>query len=173
MQHLDLPLLGVPLIGGLSESSPTYVDRISLALSTLKSNLPTVEHITLTFGDLHLEHIRAWRERRLNAQTLAVPEGVELLRNCYPVWRAPYPDLFADLESSTVPCDVSSVALPNVSPEVAKRTESWLKLGTTVNRELFGRMEEVGMDAMGECGEYHTLAKVWEAPRTVALGLAP
>jgi hypothetical protein len=49
------------------------------------------------FGDLHLEHIRNWREDRLGSM------GYEML---YPLWKVDYSVLARRLKESQVPCIV-------------------------------------------------------------------
>ena len=63
--------------------------------------------------------------------------------------------LSADLRASGVPCDVSATTVDTVA--VGQR---------------FGEFETPnGLDAFGERGEFHTLARVWEVPRRAALGV--
>ena len=60
----------------------------------------------LCFGDLHLEHIRGWREEALSGL------GADLH---FPLWHADYEDLSADLRASGVPCDVSATTVDAVA----------------------------------------------------------
>jgi hypothetical protein len=45
-------------------------------------------------------------------------------------------------------------------------------VGETFNREVWTRAREAGKDGFGENGEFHTLAKVWEAPGAAGAGAA-
>ena len=59
------------------------------------------------------------------------------------------------LRASGVPCNVSATTVDAVA------------VG-----ERFGEFETPhGLDAFGERGEFHTLARVWEGPRRAALGV--
>ena len=139
-EHLGLPLLGVPLDRASGEA---YADSIRAGLATIRRHV-AIER--LCFGDLHLEHIRGWREEALSGL------GVDLH---FPLWHADYEDLAADLRASGVPCDVSATTVDAVA------------VG-----ERFGEFETPqGLDAFGERGEFHTLARVWEVPRRAALGV--
>ena len=126
-------------------------------LSRIKKGLDCVEMAygrnidTLVFGDLHLEHIRSWREDQLG--------GLGYQRE-YPLWKVPYEQLMDDLEASKVPCVVSNSTVDSVTKE------------TTFNRNFFCKLVADGsIDGFGENGEFHSLAKVWEVDKSVALGL--
>ena len=139
-EHLGLPLLGVPLDRASGEA---YADSIAEGLAAIRRHV-AIER--LCFGDLHLEHIRGWREEALSGL------GADLH---FPLWHADYEDLSADLRASGVPCDVSATTVDAVA------------VG-----ERFGEFETPqGLDAFGERGEFHTLARVWEVPRRAALGV--
>ena len=139
-EHLGLPLLGVPLDRASGEA---YADSISAGLAAIRRHV-AIER--LCFGDLHLEHIRGWREEALSGL------GADLH---FPLWHADYEELSADLQASGVPCDVSATTVDAVA------------VG-----ERFGEFETPqGLDAFGERGEFHTLARVWEVPRRAALGV--
>ena len=60
-EHLGLPLLGVPLDRASGEA---YADSIAAGLDTIRRHV-AIER--LCFGDLHLEHIRGWREEALSS----------------------------------------------------------------------------------------------------------
>ena len=139
-EHLQIPLMGVPLHRGSSER---YVNRIHRALSMF-------ENVSLVFGDLHLEHIRHWRDTELNQYSLE-----------YPLWNIPYSQLMEDLEKSTVPIEISACT---VSDTVAK-------VGTNFTRSIWDAVEKEGLDGFGENGEFHSIAQVWKVKREVALGL--
>ncbi|MEL7519751.1 MAG: ATP-binding protein, partial [Pseudomonadota bacterium] len=64
----------------------------------------------------------------------------------FPLWRADYDALIADLEASGATCTISAIAsdLPGVS------------VGDAYNRDLIARLPE-GVDPFGENGEFHTL----------------
>jgi ABC-type Fe3+-hydroxamate transport system substrate-binding protein/diphthamide synthase (EF-2-diphthine--ammonia ligase) len=139
-EHLGLPLLGVPLDRASGEA---YADSIANGLAAIRRGVAIEQ---LCFGDLHLEHIRGWREEALSGL------GADLH---FPLWHADYEELSADLIASGVPCDVFATTVDAVA------------VG-----ERFGEFETPhGLDAFGERGEFHTLARVWEVPRRAALGV--
>lgn len=145
--HLDLSLVGVPLHRG---SGVDYVTRMRDGTELIERTYGRPIH-SLVFGDLHLEHIRSWREKRLGE--LGYPTE-------YPIWHAPYNDLLDDLERSQVPCVVSASTIDDVT------------VGTVFTREYSEELTKNGkIDGFGECGEFHSLAQVWEVDRKTALGL--
>jgi diphthamide synthase (EF-2-diphthine--ammonia ligase) len=99
-KHLDVGLVGVPLH---RNAGAGYVARLRGALDVVRA--AGCDVTGLACGDLHLEHIRSWRED-------AVGNGLRV-GVCYPVWSdaagANYGALAADLEKSGVPCVVTAV----------------------------------------------------------------
>ncbi len=138
-EALDVSLLGVPLF-----TDYPYEERMTAALDLV----PNASR--LVFGDLHLEHIRSWRMERLGP--LAEARGLEMH---FPVWKVAYEELFDDLEESGVPCEVTAVA---------PAWQDAIEVGASFDRALAATFPE-GVDAFGERGEFHTLAKVWRARR--------
>lgn len=133
--HLGLPLLGVPLHPG-----HPYMDRIREAVALV----PRVSRFV--FGDLHLEHVREWRDNAF--RDLAEALGASLH---FPLWGVPYEELIADLQASGVPCEVSAVTEP---------AGGVIRVGDEFGREMMARLPGE-IDPFGENGEFHTLAKVW------------
>jgi hypothetical protein len=43
-------------------------------------------------------------------------------------------------------------------------------VGSLFNRQFYEEAIDAKIDGFGECGEFHTIAKVWEIERHVALG---
>ena len=143
-EHLEIPLLGVPLHPGLA-----YEARIAEALTSI----PAIARFV--FGDLHLEHIREWRTGAF--RDLAASRGASLH---FPIWQVPYEVLMADLEASGIVCQVSAV------------TDA--ALGALVPGQRFDRKAMMGLpngvDRFGENGEFHTLAKVWRVANSRPAG---
>jgi len=133
-EALDAPLLGIPLVSGIE-----YVERIATGLALV----PQIER--LVFGDLHLEHIRAWRVAALTP--LGADKGASLH---FPLWQVPYETLLEDLEASGVECKISAVT------ECAGGAVS---VGDVFDRALIDRLP-ARVDAFGENGEFHTFAKI-------------
>lgn len=142
---LDVPLVGIPMHRGTSE---TYVDRVRRGIDLIASTIGKDKDIVLAFGDLHLSHIKEWRDDALSRYALE-----------YPCWKRPYATLLDDLETSGVKCVVSAS-----STDVVKE-------GDVFGRELYERALKHDVDAFGEEGEFHSLAQVWNVDRRQALGL--
>jgi diphthamide synthase (EF-2-diphthine--ammonia ligase) len=147
-EHLGICLLGVPMQRGSLEG---YVPRIRRALDVIEKKIDS-KVTALVFGDLHLDHIRDWREDRLGSM------GYELL---YPIWKVEYDELTRRLEESRVPCIVSA----SNHDEIA--------IGEVYGPSLTDRLPMLDVDLFGENGEFHTLAEVWKVDRDTALGLTP
>ena len=96
---------------------------------------------TLAFGDLHLDHIRKWRE-----DAFARDKRTAALRLSFPLWQADYQALLTDLEASGAVCSISALSseIPGVS------------VGDRFDRKLIDILPE-SVDPFGENGEFHTL----------------
>ena len=147
---LNLDLIGVPL-----QTGTPYLAAVQAGLDCLLAEDPNTSISQLIFGDLHLAHIRSWRERELSSF------GYELR---YPLWETPFPELLVDLERSGVPCVVTACA---DTPDDANA----IKVGEPFDAKLAERVSALGWDAFGENGEFHTLAQVWDSPAQRALGV--
>lgn len=145
--HLQMPLVGVPLHRGTSES---YVERLKLGIDLISSTFGEGKALSLVFGDLHLAHIKKWRDSELGK----LPLDLE-----YPVFCVSYEDLIADLEESEVTCVVSASSC------------SAIEVGEVFDRTLSDRAKRCGVDPFGEEGEFHSLAQVWTVSRKKGLGL--
>lgn len=149
-EALDLDLLGVPLHSGAN-----YLDRVGAGLDFLASRAAKVR--TLIFGDLHLAHIRSWREKELSRF------GIPL---AYPLWHVPATALHTDLEASGVSCVVSACR-----GKPHDRAAPKINVGTAFGRRLSDEVQAHGWDPFGEEGEFHTVAEVWKIPAERALGM--
>ena len=126
------------------------LDRASGEATQIRSRqgLAIRRHVAIdgSASAIYTWNIGGWREEALSGL------GADLH---FPLWHADYEDLAADLRASGVPCDVSATTVDTVA--VGQR---------------FGEFETPhGLDAFGERGEFHTLARVWEVPRRAALGV--
>lgn len=137
-EALGLPLVGVPLHPGRD-----YLEQVEEGLALI----PSIGR--LVFGDLHLEHVREWRETQIGPIARAMGATLH-----YPLWGADYDSLLDDLEASGVPCEVCAV------PD---EQASGVSVGERFGRALTERLP-AGVDRFGECGEFHTLARIWDAP---------
>lgn len=135
-KHLGLPLLGIPLHPGRD-----YEETVAPALRLIASPA------RLVFGDLHLEHIRSWREQAF--ESIAKELDASLT---FPLWHANYDDLMADLEASGIVFEISAVT---------PQAKGAVKVGDHYDRALMESLPEE-VDRFGENGEFHTLARVWE-----------
>lgn len=161
---LAVPLLGVPLPRG-GDAAPDvaaggYIQTVHRALEHIRrtfscdapgaaaaaGSVATGAKITgLAFGDLHLLHVRLWREAARMQGT-----GEELL---FPLWERDYEDMIQELEGCGVPCVVSAVT---------EEALGCVSLGERFGRALWERALAAGVDGFGENGEFHTLAQAWE-----------
>ncbi len=133
-QALQLPLLGVPLF-----PKADYTRAMTDALREIARRAP-IE--ALVFGDLHLEHIRAWREDQL------APVAGELgAAMRFPLWGTDYKALQRDLAGSGAEARVCA------SPDFARIAP--VQAGERFGAELMARLP-VGVDPFGERGEFHT-----------------
>ncbi|KAL3934848.1 MAG: hypothetical protein SGBAC_009516 [Bacillariaceae sp.] len=148
-QHMDITLLGIP---HHRASGETYISKVNRGLEVVQKNLPRPDSkiTTMVFGDLHLEHIKDWRESTFK------DAGYQME---YPVWKVDYSELLNDLEESKVPCFITG------------STKDQAKVGTQYTREFYKQMVAADLDGFGENGEFHSLAKVWDVPRATALGI--
>lgn len=128
-EALRVPLIGVPLHPGAD-----HVEQLVPAFDLL----PDCTH--LCFGDLHLEHIRQWREEAFAKHDRTAKMSLE-----FPLWQADYSSLFADLVASGAACEISAIAaaLPNIA------------VGDPYDARCRDRLPD-HVDAMGENGEFHT-----------------
>ncbi|WP_108791281.1 DUF5522 domain-containing protein [Erythrobacter sp. Alg231-14] len=126
---LNVPLIGVPLHSGVD-----HTDQIVQALDLV----PQCRQ--LSFGDLHLQHIRNWRE-----ETFGAHPGTSRLQLSFPLWNADYSALLADLLSSGRESIVSAV-----SADVQD-----VKVGDRFDAAFIARLPD-HIDAFGENGEFHT-----------------
>lgn len=138
-RFLGLPILLVPLFAG-----PDYGDRVDLGLRTLLRRVERAHR--LVFGDLHLEHVRQWREEAMGpwAERLG-------LRLHYPLWQVSYDTLAAELAAAPVTCRLSAVDSDRVGEAI--------QVGDVYGPELVARLPE-GVDAFGENGEFHSYVEI-------------
>ena len=163
---LDLDFVAVPLHPGLPfvGQLEAGLDRVCLgneAATGSRRGDGTPFLDALIFGDLHLEHVRDWRETELRGLAR---------RLVYPLWHISVPELLDDLESSQVPCTVS--ACPGGAGTTGGRVEvGGIEIGSRFDRDLAELAAAAGWDPFGENGEFHTLARVWDARSTTVLGI--
>ena len=154
---LGASLVGVPLQTGLR-----YEDQVRRGLEIARQGLAGRRVVSVCFGDLHLEHIRSWREKALSPIVQEVFGGAAMR---YPLWKVPYEVLMADLLASGVPCRIS--AMPDAPPSAASK----LFVGARFGPEVAQEATAIGWDAFGENGEFHSVAEPWKrASETEAAG---
>ena len=146
--HLNIPLVGVPLI---RSSKEPYVSRIKRSLDLIVDKIDGKNITSLVFGDLYLEEIRNWREKELQVLNYKME---------FPLWKVDFDVLIDDLNSSGVKVILS-----------ASNTD-YIKVDEEFNTEFVKKVKALKtIDLFGENGEYHTVVKVWVVPRTKALGI--
>jgi diphthamide synthase (EF-2-diphthine--ammonia ligase) len=148
---LAAPLLGVPLPrgGDIEGGGGGYIETVRGALARVREDAAASggELAGLAFGDLHLAHVRAWRESaRIQRR------GEALL---FPLWQRSQEDMLRELEAAGVPCVVSSVS---------DGAHGAIAVGERFGCALWQRARAAGIDGFGENGEFHTLARIWDAP---------
>lgn len=128
-QRLDVPLIGVPLHSGVD-----YLDHIAPALALVPGSTQ------LCFGDLHLDHIRQWRE-----DAFAAHPATAALSLSFPLWQVDHAVLLADLAASGVGCEITAIA----------HEIEGVSIGDAFDAELVARLPAT-IDPFGENGEFHT-----------------
>lgn len=138
-KSMDIPLIGVPIAYG------EYLQCVKNALNRLEDH--GIEVKRLVFGDLHLRHIREWRDGNFGML------GAELY---YPLWQVAYDELLDELEKADVVVRISAV-------DASFNGIHDVKAGDIFDRAFVKRLSH-DVDAFGENGEFHTLVHVWEHP---------
>lgn len=128
---LQLPLLMIAL-----RSNQTYEYQVAREIERYKP-------ATLAFGDLHLEGIRSWRERFFSMYSL-----------CFPLWKISYETLITQLEGAKGRAYISSVG--DLMPDNCS-----LRVGEEYTKEQYQFLGNLGIDAFGENGEFHTEIRFW------------
>lgn len=138
---MNLPLIGVPVAYG------EYLQCVHKALNRLEDH--GIEVKRLVFGDLHLRHIRDWRDGNF---------GLLAAELYYPLWKVDYESLLVELADADVVVRISAV-----DRDVKGMCN--VQVGDVFNSDFMQRLSN-GVDAFGENGEFHTLVHVWERPVT-------
>jgi len=141
-QALHVPLLLIPLY-----SRYPYLKRIEQGLSFLSQ---TIQIHRFAFGDLHLQHVRDWREKELKSL-------IERFSIClhFPIWNVDYSQLMEKLERAPVRCHLSAVS--------DERCKQSVNIGDVFDADLI-RSLPTGVDRFGENGEFHTYVSVGQNP---------
>jgi len=135
---LGAPLLTVPLDAGAE-----YLERIEAGLALLRRRC-RIER--LVFGDLHLEHIRSWREDRF----APLAEALDLTLH-FPLWGRPYAELMREFVASGASAEVTAAPQGDF--------EGRVRVGDRFGPEFAAGLP-ASVDAFGERGEFHTRVEV-------------
>jgi uncharacterized protein (TIGR00290 family) len=135
MLEAQAAAIGVEL-RAIATSWPDMEARLGRELKSLREE----GFAGVVFGDIHLADVRAWYETRVVAAGL---EHVE------PIWGEPPPALLAEFISRGGRAVLTCV-------ELAKLDESWL--GRVTDEQFATDIQQTGVDACGENGEYHSFA---------------
>lgn len=127
--HTAILSVGVPLNG----AAGSYLDHATGALKWVA--LDGVRIRRLAFGDLHLAHVRAWRDKHLGG----IGPGVELY---YPLWKRDYELLLNELLETGTVVRVCAVACP-------EKVNGNVRVGDVFNRSLLERLPQ-SVDSFGE-----------------------
>ena len=132
---LGLDLVLVPLFAGTQ-----YLDRLEMGLQLLTRR----RHVArMVFGDLHLRHVRAWRESQVGPRVES--RDIKLY---FPLWDVPYEVLSTELFDADASCRISAVSAPECHGHMA--------VGDAYTPELISRLPP-SVDTFGEHGEFHTV----------------
>ena len=127
-------LLNLRLVSGRG-SWKTYEEEFKRVLRELARE--GFSHVI--FGDIFLDEHKAWVERVCRECNLVAVE---------PLWGEPTPKLFREFLATGAEARI-------VATKAALLDQKWL--GHRLDEGLLSRLESLGVDACGECGEYHTL----------------
>lgn len=147
-QALQIGLLGVPLCGAVGD----YVWHIKRAVEKVTAFGIKIRH--LAFGDLHLAHVRAWRDSNL---AHVLPDSAGCASKAmgllwYPLWQRQYSDLMQELQDSGVIVRISAV-LRSPAGSIG------VDVGDTFDSLLVKRLPP-DVDQFGEDGEFHTVVDI-------------
>ncbi len=134
VQALQLPILLIPLY-----TQYPYFTRIEQGLALLYQKYKIHR---LVFGDLHLEHIRSWREEQFNVLKKEYNFTLH-----FPLWKFAYNKLMRELENAKVRCTISAIA--------DQSCKNILQVGDIFDENLMEKLPQ-NVDKFGECGEFHT-----------------
>ena len=195
--HLNIDCVGIPLI---QSSNEAYVSRIERGLESIQKDLGKMVS-SLVFGDLHLSHIREWREDMFGNMTInRGNKGTQQNNNNdnnnssssqkkhkleFPLWHVHEKELLSDLEKSGVKVIISAVAGKNLGissnndidnddikhSSSSSITPAPVTTGIEYTPAVFEACKAAGWDGFGENGEFHSCAQVWSVPCEQALGL--
>lgn len=132
----QLDLITVPI----SSTSLPYTDMIHMGLQLV----PGGKVDALVFGDIHLEHIRQWREDEFSAR---------LGYSCrFPLWRQDYATLIKLLRTACSEYKVKIVFSAMYDDDLTEK----LSPGMLYDEVAIQTIIESGKDIFGENGEFHT-----------------
>lgn len=133
-QALGLSLLLIPLYPEIG-----YTARISQGLSLLSQSRKIHR---LAFGDLHLQHVREWREKEFRP----ILQQHDIAFH-FPLWKQSYDKLLTQLIASPAKCHISAIA--------NEECQSQISVGEPFDSQLIQKLPDK-IDAFGENGEFHT-----------------
>ena len=191
--HLNIDCIAIPLI---QSSNEAYVSRIERGLESIQKDLGKMVS-SLVFSDLHVTHIREWREEMFGNMT--IKRGTQQNNNNssnssqkkykmeFPLWHVDEKELLNDLQKSGVKVIISAVAGTNLgirndndndienddidNSSSSSITPAPVTIGIEYTPAVFEACKAVGWDAFGENGEFYSCAQVWSVPCELALGL--
>lgn len=126
--------LGVPIVFA-SASWPRYESVFIAALSEIARD--GVE--AAVFGDIDVDRNRAWAENAARSAGLAP---------LHPLWQRPRRELLHEFIDLGFRAIIVVTRDDRLAPDF---------LGRTIDRAAIAAMEQAGIDASGEMGEYHTV----------------
>jgi len=124
-----------------------YLTRVTTAIRLLSAKRRVCR---VAFGDLHLEHVRAWRSEHLGPPLQAME-----LELHFPLWKVPYGDLEA--------CFFASGASATLSALSDEALAAHYAVGEPFTSAWLDQLPE-HVDRFGEGGEFHTLVRPPKRP---------
>jgi diphthamide synthase (EF-2-diphthine--ammonia ligase) len=171
-KHLKISLVGVPLH---RKSSVSYINRLDQTFQYIEKETKC-PIVALVFGDLHLDTIIQWRQKELGTLVSSISgQSYQLL---FPLNQIDYTILECDLVYSQVPCFITATTL-SCSESSKNHFFPPIVVGAPYNKELREQIKkynndqktDIPIDVFGENGEFHTIVKVWDVSREIALSL--
>lgn len=117
------------------------------------------------FGDIDLEPNRRWEEERCQGAGLSP---------LFPLWNQARERVIDDLLSDGFKCVIKTIAADLLPLDERKKRAFCEKyLGKPLTREFAEKLRDMGLDACGENGEYHTLTTdgpIFKKPLSLRFG---
>ena len=139
-QRLDL--VAIPI----SPESLPYPDMIRSGLELVKARHQLLESLTLFFGDIHLEHVRQWREEEFSNQMGYTCQ--------FPLWKQDYKFLYRLLQQTREELGVRFIFTAVYDEDLKKLFSPGMPYDEQAIERIAGC--DGNKDVFGENGEFQT-----------------